>query len=299
ANAEHALRLHKTKRAGDLTQRSQALEELRDYLHLSSAPLRIECYDVSHTMGTNQVASMVVFEDGAPRKTDYRHFTIRGEDGEGVADDTAAMRETLTRRFKRLLAEEAGESGYDDDGIELASGPVDPHTGLPRRFSYRPDLVVVDGGLPQVNAASTTLEDLGINVSVVGLAKRLEEVWIPGDDFPVILPRTSPGLYLLQHLRDESHRFAITHHRQKRSRAMKRSVLDKVPGLGPGRQAELLKKFKSVKKIREASVEELQTTPGVGPVLAQTIFDFFHADANTTGPNESETSGQKAGRLDT
>ena len=180
---------------------------------------------------------MVVFEDGAPRKTDYRHFTIRGEDGDGVPDDTAAMRETLTRRFKRLLAEEAGESGYDEDGIELASGPVDPQTGLPRRFSYRPDLVVVDGGLPQVNAASATLEELGITVPVVGLAKRLEEVWIPGDDFPVILPRTSPGLYLLQHLRDESHRFAIAHHRQKRSKAMRRSVLDQVPGLGPTRQA--------------------------------------------------------------
>ncbi|MDK8350962.1 excinuclease ABC subunit UvrC [Gleimia europaea] len=299
ANAEHALRLHKTKRAGDLTQRSQALEELRDYLGLSSAPLRIECYDVSHTMGTNQVASMVVFEDGAPRKTDYRHFTIRGEDGDGVPDDTAAMRETLTRRFKRLLAEEAGESGYDEDGIELASGPVDPQTGLPRRFSYRPDLVVVDGGLPQVNAASATLEELGITVPVVGLAKRLEEVWIPGDDFPVILPRTSPGLYLLQHLRDESHRFAIAHHRQKRSKAMRRSVLDQVPGLGPTRQAELLKKFKSVKKIREASVDELQTAPGVGPMLAQTIFDFFHAQANEPGNKESETSGQKAGKLDT
>lgn len=275
-NAEHALRLHKTRRAGDLTQRSQALEELAEYLDLPAAPLRIECYDVSHTMGQNQVASMVVFEDGAPRKSDYRHFTIRGEDGEGAPDDTAAMRETLTRRFKRLLAEEAGEKGYDEDGIVLESGPVDPDTGRPRRFSYRPDLVVVDGGLPQVNAASATLGEMGVNVPVVGLAKRLEEVWIPGDDFPVIMPRTSPGLYLLQHLRDESHRFAITHHRKKRGAAMKRSVLDSVPGLGPARQAALLKHFKSVKKIREADVDALTQVEGVGPGLAQTIYDFFH-----------------------
>ncbi|MDO5034037.1 MAG: excinuclease ABC subunit UvrC [Actinomycetaceae bacterium] len=282
-NAEHALRLHKTRRAGDLTQRSKALEELAEYLDLPAAPLRIECYDVSHTMGTNQVASMVVFEDGTPRKSDYRHFTIRGEAGEGATDDTAAMREVLTRRFKRLQAEESGQTGYDEDGIQLASGPVDPNTGKPRRFSYRPDLVVVDGGLPQVNAASTTLQEMGITIPVVGLAKRLEEVWIPGDDFPVIMPRTSAGLYLLQHLRDESHRFAITHHRKKRSASMKRSILDEIPGLGPARQAALLKTFKSVKKIREATAEELAEVPGVGPMLAQTIHDFFQ-------PNTAEQS---------
>ena len=176
------------------------------------------------------------FEDGAPRKSDYRHFTIRGEHGDGATDDTAAMREVLTRRFKRLLAEEAGREGYDEDGIALASGPVDPNTGRPRRFSYRPDLVVVDGGLPQVNAAADTLEELGVDIAVVGLAKRLEEVWIPGDHYPVILPRTSPGLYLLQHLRDESHRFAISHHRKKRGKSMTQSILDDIPGLGPARQ---------------------------------------------------------------
>ncbi|MDO5048297.1 MAG: excinuclease ABC subunit UvrC [Actinomycetaceae bacterium] len=275
-NAEHALSLHKTRRAGDLTQRSQALEELAEYLDLPAAPLRVECYDVSHTMGTNQVASMVVFEDGAPRKSDYRHFTIRGEDGEGATDDTAAMREVLTRRFKRLLAEEAGREGYDEDGIALASGPVDPNTGRPRRFSYRPDLVVVDGGLPQVNAAADTLQDLGVDIPVIGLAKRLEEIWIPEDHFPVIMPRTSPGLYLLQHLRDESHRFAISHHRKKRGKSMTRSVLDDIPGLGPARQHALLKEFKSVKKIKAATAEELTVVEGVGPALAQAIYDHFH-----------------------
>lgn len=280
ANAEHALKLHKTRRAGDLTQRSAALEDLAEYLDLPSAPLRIECYDVSHTMGTNQVASMVVFEDGGPRKSDYRHFTIRGEDGDGATDDTAAMREVLTRRFKRLLAEEAGREGYDEDGVALASGPVDPNTGRPRRFSYRPDLVVVDGGLPQVNAAADTLEELGIDLPVIGLAKRLEEVWIPQDHYPVILPRTSAGLYLLQHLRDESHRFAISHHRKKRGKAMTRSILDDIPGLGPTRQQALLKHFKSVKKIKSAEVEDLQNVEGVGPALAETIYEFFHAEAD-------------------
>ena len=275
-NAEHALQLHKTRRAGDLTQRSQALEELAEYLDLPAAPLRMECFDVSHTMGTNQVASMVVFEDGAPRKSDYRHFTIRGEDGDGAPDDTAAMREVLIRRFRRLLAEEAGREGYDEDGVPLATGPVDPTTGRPRRFSYRPDLVVVDGGLPQVNAAAETLEEIGVDIPVIGLAKRLEEVWIPQDHYPVILPRTSPGLYLLQHLRDESHRFAISHHRKKRGKSMTRSVLDEIPGLGPARQHALLKEFKSVKKIRQASIDELTTVDGVGPALATTIYEYFH-----------------------
>ncbi|WKR21832.1 excinuclease ABC subunit UvrC [Actinomyces israelii] len=282
-NAEEALRLHKTRRAGDLTQRSAALEELAEALDLPEAPLRIECYDISHTQGTHQVGSMVVFEDGAPRKADYRRFIVRGQDGGGAADDTAAMGEVLTRRFKRLLAEQGagpGEAGAgsirelvgaDGDGVPIASGPIDPETGRARRFSYAPSLVVVDGGPPQVGAARAVLDELGIDVPLVGLAKRLEEVWVPGEEFPVVLPRTSPALYLLQYLRDESHRFAVTHHRKKRSAGMTRSVLDDVPGLGPARQAALLKKFGSVKRIRAASAEEIASVKGIGPALAATI----------------------------
>ena len=289
-NAEEALRLHKTRRAGDLTQRSAALEELAEALDLPEAPLRIECYDISHTQGSHQVGSMVVFEDGAPRKADYRRFIIRGQDGDGAADDTAAMGEVLTRRFKRLLAEQGagpgdadaesagGLIGADGDGVPIASGPIDPETGRARHFSYAPSLVVVDGGLPQVGAARAVLDELGIDVPLVGLAKRLEEVWVPGDEFPVVLPRTSPALYLLQYLRDESHRFAITHHRKRRSAGMTRSVLDDVPGLGPARQAALLKEFGSVKRIRAASADEISSVRGIGPALAATILEHLTPD---------------------
>jgi uvrABC system protein C len=281
-NAEEALRLHKTRRAGDITQRSAALEELAEALDLPEAPLRIECYDISHTQGTHQVGSMVVFEDGAPRKADYRRFIIRGQNGDGAADDTAAMGEVLTRRFKRLLAEQGAEIGSEDaefigadgDGGPV-SGPIDPETGRAKRFSYAPSLVVVDGGLPQVGAARAVLDELGIDVPLVGLAKRLEEVWVPGDEFPVVLARTSPALYLLQYLRDESHRFAITHHRKKRSAGMTSSVLDDVPGLGPARQAALLKEFGSVKRIRTATESEISMVRGIGPALAATILEHL------------------------
>ena len=280
-NAEEALRLHKTRRAGDLTRRSAALEELAGALDLPEAPLRIECYDISHTHGAHQVGSMVVFEDGAPRKSDYRRFTVRGRDGTGAIDDTAAMREVLTRRFKRLLAEQGAEPAGTDGGTAgtaspAASGPIDPGTGRPRRFSYAPGLVVVDGGLPQVNAARTALDELGVDVPLIGLAKRLEEVWVPGEEFPVVLARTSPALHLLQHLRDESHRFAITHHRARRSAAMTRSALDDVPGLGPARQAALLKEFGSVKRLRAATAERIASVRGIGPTLAATILTHLN-----------------------
>ena len=287
-NAEEALRLHKTRRAGDLTQRTLALDELAEALDLPEAPLRVECYDISHTQGTYQVGSMVVFEDGAPRKSDYRRFTVRGQDGSGAADDTAAMHEVLTRRFKRLIAEQgrgeaaarAAQEIEDVEGIAVVSGPIDPETGKARRFSYAPGLVVVDGGLPQVNAARSVLDELGIDVPLIGLAKRLEEVWMPGEEFPVILPRTSPALYLLQHLRDESHRFAITHHRKKRSAGMTRSVLDGVPGLGPARQAALLREFGSVKRIRQAEVDDITRVKGIGPALAGTILAHLNSPEN-------------------
>ena len=281
-NAEQALELSRTRRAGDLTQRSRALEELASDLDLPAAPLRIECYDISHTQGQDQVASMVVFEDGMPRKDAYRTFNIHGADGNGVPDDTAAMDEVLHRRFHRLLAEEAGEAGEDEDGVAFASGPVEASSGRPRRFAYRPDLVVVDGGLPQVNAARAALDADGVDIPVVGLAKRLEEVWVPGEAFPLILPRTSAALHLLQHLRDESHRFAITKHRKRRAKGQTRSVLDDIPGLGPARQAALLRHFGSVKRLRGATPEQVGEVPGIGPTLAATVLAALAPAADPT-----------------
>lgn len=274
-NAVHVLQRHKMQRAGDITERSRALDELREGLDLERSPLRIECYDVSHTQGTHQVASMVVFEDGMPKKADYRHFIVRGPDGEGARDDTAAMDEVLRRRMTRLMSGAAGDDV--DDGI---SGELtDEDLARPRRFAYRPDLIVVDGGLPQVNAAQRVVDELGADVAVVGLAKRLEEVWISGEEFPVIFPRTSPALRMLQYLRDESHRFAITFHRKKRSASMTRSALDNIERLGPAKQKALLKHFGSVAKIRQASADELAQVRGIGPALAQTIVNHFSGDS--------------------
>lgn len=277
-NAEHALVLHRTRRAGDLTTRSQALQEIQEALDLPSAPLRIECYDVSHNQGTYQSASMVVFEDGLARKSEYRLFTIRGPEGQGARDDTAAMHEVITRRFRRYLAERSDArdvelgTGEDDDGLPVRSGPIDEVTGKPVRFAYPPNLVVVDGGPPQVAAAKAAMAELGIDdVALVGLAKRLEEVWLPGEDYPVILQRSSEGLYLLQRLRDEAHRFAITAHRKRRSKGMTTSVLDGVPGLGPARQAALLRHFGSVKRLRAASVEEIASVQGMGDRTAAAV----------------------------
>jgi excinuclease ABC subunit C len=270
-NAGQSLAVHKTKRASDFTARNRALEELQVALGLTEAPLRIECYDVSNLQGTEVVASMVVFEDGLPRKSDYRRFVIRGVEGQ---NDVAAMHEVITRRFRRLLDERAGTSAVDLGGTEEDSGPVliDPDTGRPRKFAYSPGLVVVDGGPPQVAAAHRALDELGIDdVPVVGLAKRLEEVWVPGSADPVILPRTSEGLYLLQRVRDEAHRFAIAHHRARRSKSMVESVLDDVPGLGEVRRRVLLRHFGSLKKLRAASVEEIADLPGFGQRSAQSI----------------------------
>lgn len=278
-NADQSLARHKLARAGDLTARSQALQELQQALDLVDAPLRIECFDVSHVQGTQVVASMVVFEDGLARKSEYRRFIVRGragaEDGTPQVDDTAAMNEVLTRRFQRYLEERDAASDIElgpDRDPDGTPERIDPDTGRPTRFAYPPNLVVVDGGLPQVTAAGAALADLGVDdVAVVGLAKRLEEVWVPGQDFPVILPRTSEGLYLLQRVRDEAHRFAITFHRQRRSKAMTSSALDGIPGLGEAKRKALLRHFGSVKKVRAASAEELQAVSGIGPALAGTI----------------------------
>ncbi|MPY10942.1 excinuclease ABC subunit UvrC [Arthrobacter bussei] len=290
-NAADALRLHKSRRAGDITTRSAALQELQEALDLPQPLMRIECFDISHVQGTNVVASMVVVEDGLPRKSEYRKFSITGD---AARDDTASMYDVIHRRFRNYLAGKAGEQRdaaadlpdpetdpVDDAGsvldhpeVDGAGEPMrDTTTAVTRnRFAYPPSLVVVDGGPPQVAAAARALEDLGIDdVYVVGLAKRLEEVWVQDSEFPVILPRASEGLFMLQRIRDEAHRFAITFHRQKRGKSMTASALDEVPGLGPAKRKSLLKHFGSVKKIRAASVDELLAVPGIGPALAETV----------------------------
>jgi len=279
-NAKQSLARHKVTRAGDLTTRSQALQQLQDTLELDEAPLRIECFDISHVQGTQVVGSMVVFEDGLPRKSEYRRFIVRGDET-GATDDTAAMHEVLTRRFRRGQREEAEVA--QRDAVALGADGDSPEVeARPARFAYRPNLVVVDGGLPQVNAAARALADCGVvDVAVVGLAKRLEEVWVPGVEYPVVLPRTSEGLYLLQRLRDEAHRFAITFHRQRRSKAMTTSQLDGIPGLGEKRRKALLKQFGSVKKIRAASVDQLSDVPGIGPALAAVVAAQLGSGADT------------------
>ena len=274
-NAGQALVLHKTRRASDLTTRNRALEEIQSALELDEVPLRIECYDVSNLQGTEVVASMVVFEDGLPRKGEYRRFVVKGVDGQ---DDVAWMHEVITRRFRRLLDEQARSvpAPHPDgsSGTGQPEGPmlVDPETGRPRKFAYAPGLVVVDGGAPQVAAAQRALDALGVDdIPVCGLAKRLEEVWRPGEEDPVILARSSEGLYLLQRIRDEAHRFAITHHRNRRSKSMVESVLDDIPGLGEVRRKTLLKHFGSLKKLRAAEVDQIALVPGIGPRTAAAI----------------------------
>ncbi|MFE9811819.1 excinuclease ABC subunit UvrC [Streptomyces sp. NPDC005548] len=293
-NALQALALHKTKRASDLTTRSRALEEIAEALDLDSAPLRIECYDISHLQGDDVVASMVVFEDGLQRKSEYRRFQIKGFAGQ---DDVRSMHEVITRRFRRYLVEKektgewtdgqdssaetpssvaaGSEPGSGDAGALAGEVPEITFTeddGRPKRFAYPPQLVVVDGGRPQVAAAKRALDELGIDdIAVCGLAKRLEEVWLPDDDDPVVLPRSSEGLYLLQRIRDEAHRFAITYQRAKRAKRFRSSPLDDVPGLGESRKQALIKHFGSVKKLRSATIDQICEVPGIGRKTAETI----------------------------
>jgi excinuclease ABC subunit C len=329
-NAAEALNQHKLRRAGDLTARSAALTEIQDALGLESAPLRIECIDVSHVQGSDVVASLVVFEDGLARKSEYRRFAVRdGADG----GDVASIAEVVRRRFRRYLTETDQPDGTTSDGTALdgtapdgtavngttqngttrhgtglngtarpdaaaapehdldpdeaepvVRGGIDPVTGRPRKFAYPPNLLVVDGGAPQVEAASAVLAELGItDVAVCGLAKRLEEVWLPADPDPVILPRTSEGLYLLQRIRDEAHRFAITYHRQKRSKRMTASELDAVPGLGQSRRTALLKHFGSLRKLREAGPDEIAAVPGMGPRTAAAVVAALHVHSQAAG----------------
>ncbi|MGW4012062.1 excinuclease ABC subunit UvrC [Streptomyces sp. NPDC004763] len=326
-NAQQALVLHKTKRASDLTTRSRALEEIAEALDLDSAPLRIECYDISHLQGDDVVASMVVFEDGLARKSEYRRFQIKGFEGQ---DDVRSMHEVITRRFRRYLAEKektgewadgesltdgaqhadgaqhpgggqhpggdagpGGQASAPDDGEALTHGPaLKDDDGRPKRFAYPPQLVVVDGGQPQVAAAQRALDELGIDdIAVCGLAKRLEEVWLPREDDPVVLPRTSEGLYLLQRVRDEAHRFAITYQRTKRAKRFRAGPLDDVPGLGETRKQALIKHFGSVKRLRAATIDQICEVPGIGRKTAETVAVAL-AGATPAGPAVNTATGE-------
>jgi excinuclease ABC subunit C len=296
-NAAQSLTQHKLKRASDLTARSLALSELQEALGLSEPPLRIECFDVSHVQSTNVVASMVVFEDGLARRSEYRRFAIRGAGG-----DTDWIAEVVARRYARYLDEQvadgadAGSTADPEDVRSLApiAAPgIDPSTGRPRRFSYPPNLLVVDGGAPQVAAARAVLDELGIDdIALIGLAKRLEEVWLPNQAYPVILPRTSEALYLLQRVRDEAHRFAITFHRQKRSKAMTSSALDGVAGLGATRRKALMTHFGSIKRLRAASVDELTAVPGIGRTTAESIVTARREIQRTATPAINVSTGE-------
>ena len=257
-NARNALVLYKTRRSSDFVARSQALADIQEALGMDEAPLRMECYDASHLSGTNIVASMVVFEDGLPRKEQYRRFSIPDS-----TDDTESIYQTLSRRLAYLTDD--AQTGAADDG-----------STSPKKFSYRPNLLIVDGGQPQVAAAERALRDAGITgIQLCGIAKRLEEIWLPDSDFPVILPRNSDALFLFQRIRDEAHRFAITYQRQRRKKDVS-SVLSEIPGIGPARVRELLRHFGSVTQLRSASQESIAEVNGIGPAMAAAVFQRLH-----------------------
>ncbi|HZA10803.1 excinuclease ABC subunit UvrC [Mycobacterium sp.] len=334
-NAQEALAQHKLKRAGDFNARSEALQSIQDALGLAEAPLRIECVDVSHVQGTDVVASLVVFEDGLPRKTDYRHYAIRQAAGAGRSDDVASIAEVTRRRFVRHLhdirhasepaaqADVAGPTAGEANvpgptaGEANVAGPAAPEANVAgpaapeanvagpaapetksRRFAYPPNLFVVDGGAPQVNAAQAVLDELGItDVAVIGLAKRLEEVWVPSEPDPIIFPRNSEGLYLLQRVRDEAHRFAIAYHRSKRSKRMTVSALDSVRGLGESRRKALVAHFGSVARLKNATIEEITEVPGIGLATARAVLAALGVTPNSQaigaamGDDQTRASG--------
>jgi excinuclease ABC subunit C len=287
-NARQSLMLYKTRRSADFTTRSRALEDIHEALGMADAPLRIECFDVSHLSGTNIVASMVVFEDGLPRKDEYRRFTIPNS-----SDDTDSIHQVLTRRLAYLAkpngdgagtgaeygsADTVGSNGDAGDHADTEAADAAVTSERRRKFAYRPNLLVVDGGEPQVAAAARALEESGVEgIYLCGIAKRLEEIWTPDADFPVILPRNSDALFLFQRVRDEAHRFAITHQRQRRKRDIG-SVLSEIPGLGPSRVKELLRHFGSVSRLRTASESEIAEVKGIGPSLAATVHGHLRAD---------------------
>ncbi|MDP9343131.1 MAG: excinuclease ABC subunit UvrC [Actinomycetota bacterium] len=278
-NAREAFMRHKLRRASDFGARSRALAELGDALGLEQAPLRIEAYDISNLGPTDKVGSMVVFEDGLPKRSDYRKFEIKGVPGQ---DDFASMEEMLSRRFARLVS----EVGADD--TVTASRPRS------RRFAYPPALIVVDGGRGQLGVATRVLAEAGLDIPVIGLAKRLEEVYVPGQPEPLHVPRSSEALFVLQHLRDEAHRFAVTYHRTKRTRRALASPLDDVPGIGPTRKRALLRRFGSLARLRQATVEEIQGVQGIGPEMARTIHQ--HLEGGGPVPAAAGVAGAMEGK---
>lgn len=289
-NAEEAMRQHKLKRTGDLTARTAALAGIQEALDLDQPPLRIECIDISHLAGTGVVASLVVFEDGLPKKADYRRYQIKEAAGEGHSDDVGSIREVVRRRFSRYIdglnsgadgsvtaAEPSAarsSAGADSQSLGPATGN-DDLDATKKVFAYPPNLFMVDGGAPQVNAAQEVLDELGVDVTVCGIAKRLEEVWLPGEEDPLIFPRRSEALYLIQRVRDEAHRFAITYQRSTRSAKLRASALDGIPGVGEKRKKDLLKAFGSVAKLKAASAEEIAQVQGIGSALAATIAEHL------------------------
>jgi excinuclease ABC subunit C len=267
-NAHDQFRRHKLRRASDFGARSRALAELGRILELEQPPLRIECYDVSNLGPGDKVGSMVVFEDGLPKRSDYRRFEIKGVPGQ---DDFASMEEMLRRRLARL--------------------PKDREPGARRRFAYPPSLIVVDGGRGQLSSATKALADAEEHIPAIGLAKRLEEVYFPDRPDPLVIPRGSEALFVLQHLRDEAHRFAITFHRKLRRERNFQSVLEEIPGVGEGRKRALLRHFGALKRVKDASVEEIARVEGFGPRQAQAVFEFFHRPE----PAEVAPAGAAAG----
>jgi len=277
-NAKQTLMLYKTRRSADFTTRSRALEDIQEALGMADAPLRIECFDVSHLSGTNIVASMVVFEDGLARKDEYRRFTIPSS-----TDDTDSIHQVLTRRLA-YLAEPARGGGAQANGADAAADADDAASVRRAKFAYRPNLLVVDGGQPQVEAAARALQESGVEgIYLCGIAKRLEEIWTPASEFPVILPRNSDALFLFQRVRDEAHRFAITHQRQRRKRDIG-TVLSEVPGLGPTRVAQLLRHFGSVTRLRAADEAAIAEVNGIGPALAATV----HRHLRSGSPRDAD-----------
>ncbi|CAB4738871.1 unannotated protein [freshwater metagenome] len=285
-NATQSLAQHKLRRSSDITTRSKALQELQEALDLPDAPLRIECIDISTLQGQDTVASLVVFEDGLPKKRDYRSFIIRTV----TADDTGAVAEVVQRRFARREdgPDDAGQGGGPPGGQHPEHGETVGVRRERRAFAYAPGLLVIDGGQPQVRAAHDALIAAGVtDVPVVGLAKRLEEVWVPDDPDPVILPRSSEGLYLLQRIRDEAHRTAIGLHRRRRGKRATTSALDDIPGLGPKRAQTLLRHFGSTRKITMATVDDLVSVEGIGPALAATIHSVLNPREELRAPEGS------------
>ena len=276
-NAKDSLTRHRLKRGSDYNSRAAALVELQQYLDLPTAPLRIECYDMSHLQGTNYVGSMVVLEDGLPAKREYRRFKLRGVEDN---DDYAAMEEVLTRRLRSYL-----------NDLEL---PVEERG----KFAYPPQLLLVDGGKGQLGVASKVVKELALEdvIAVAALAKQFEEVFVPGRSQPVQLPRQSEALYLLQRVRDESHRFAVSYHRQLRAKSMKRSILDDIAGLGPRRRTRLLKELGGITAVRRASLEQLQNLPWLPEAVVEALWaklrtQQLSAQPQGTGP---QSTGQQA-----